>query len=120
MTNISSQTYNIENQESTKNILSKTILKLKHNQTSSQDSTVNCMSKVKSANTENNLNKVMSEVTVKAQTIDDQIEKLRNLIGENHGSCNPSDNQFKRTEKLQHKLRYLEFFQSYSVDSCPA
>ena len=64
--------------------------------------------------------KVMSEVSDKqAITIDDQIEKLRALIDDHSGSYNPSDNQWKRTEKLQHKLRYLEFFRSYEVDNCP-
>ena len=76
----------------------------------------------KSVNTEKKAAKVMSEVpapAVKSQTIDDQIEKLRAVIDEKSGSYNPSDNQWKRTEKLQHKLRYLEFFKSYEIDNCP-
>ena len=77
------------------------------------------MNIVKSVNEEKSVAKIMSEETVKAQTIDDQIEKLRAFIEGNFGPYNPSDNQFKKTEKLQHKLRYLEFFKSYAVDNCP-
>ena len=77
------------------------------------------MNRFKSVNTEKSIVKDMSEETVKAQTIDDQIEKLRAFIEGNFGPYNPSDNQFKKTEKLQHKLRYLEFFKSYAVDNCP-
>ena len=74
----------------------------------------------KFVSTEKKVAKVMSEVpVVKSQTIDDQIEKLRAVIDEKSGSYNPSDNQWKRTEKLQHKLRYLEFFKSYEIDDCP-
>jgi len=78
------------------------------------------MNIVKPVNTKEKVAKVMSEESAKqAQTIDDQIEKLRAIIDDNSGSYNPSDNQWKRTEKLQHKLRYLEFFKSYEVDNCP-
>ena len=77
---------------------------------------------IKPKNTEKSIAKVMSGEAVKALTIDDQIEKLRTLI-EDHSSVplpvKENDNQWKRTEKLQHKLRYLEFFQSYAVDACP-
>ena len=77
------------------------------------------MNIVKPVNSVKSGAKVMSEETVKTQTIDDQIEKLRAFIDGNSGPYNPSDNQFKKTEKLQHKLRYLEFFKSYAVDDCP-
>ena len=119
---ISSKDSNIAKQESTADTLSNIIFKLKQSQTQSQDSTLNFMNINKSVNTEKKAAKVMSEVpapAVKSQTIDDQIEKLRAVIDEKSGSYNPSDNQWKRTEKLQHKLRYLEFFKSYEIDSCP-
>merc|ERR1712004_896649 len=96
------------------------ILKLKQSQSQSQNSPPNFMNIVKPVNTKEKVAKVMSEESAKqAQTIDDQIEKLRAIIDDNSGSYNPSDNQWKRTEKLQHKLRYLEFFKSYEVDNCP-
>ena len=117
---ISSKDSNIAKQESTADTLSNIIFKLKQSQTQSQDSTLNFMNINKFVSTEKKVAKVMSEVpAVKSQTIDDQIEKLRAVIDEKSGSYNPSDNQWKRTEKLQHKLRYLEFFKSYEIDDCP-
>ena len=117
---ISSKDSNIAKQESTADTLSNIIFKLKQSQTQSQDSTLNFMNINKFVSTEKKVARVMSEVpAVKSQTIDDQIEKLRATIDEKSGSYNPSDNQWKRTEKLQHKLRYLEFFKSYEIDDCP-
>merc|ERR1711860_118542 len=114
----SSQNCKIEKQESTAD--TNIIFKLKQSQSQSQNSPPNFMNIVKPVNTKEKVAKVMSEESAKqAQTIDDQIEKLRTIIDDNSGSYNPSDNQWKRTEKLQHKLRYLEFFKSYEVDNCP-
>ena len=114
----SSQNWKIEKQESTAD--TNNIFKLKQSQSQSQNSPPNFMNIVKPVNTKEKVAKVMSEESAKqAQTIDDQIEKLRAIIDDNSGSYNPSDNQWKRTEKLQHKLRYLEFFKSYEVDNCP-
>jgi len=58
----------------------------------------------------------LSEETQGLSNLDEKIEKLKKLIEENHGST--SYKQIEKTEKLQQKLRYLEFFKSYPLSSC--
>ena len=49
-------------------------------------------------------------------TLDEKIEKLRQLIAEaNSGNSKIKHNQVEKIEKLQQKLRYLEYFKDYSV-----
>ena len=49
-----------------------------------------------------------------------KIEKLKTMIAEGDKTgYNDSDNQWKRDEKLQQKLRYLKFFEAYSVGKSP-
>ena len=50
----------------------------------------------------------------------DKIEKLKLLISENNKSGQTlSENQYNKKEKLQQKLRYLQFYDSYQVRACP-
>jgi len=58
----------------------------------------------------------LSEETQVLSNLDEKIEKLKKLIEENRGST--SYKQTVKTEKLQQKLRYLEFFKSYPLSSC--
>ena len=67
---------------------------------------------------------VMSEeITDSAvgKTLEDKILKLKELIEDcsNSSKQNKSDNQYDKCEKLQHKLRYLEYYQSYDLGDCP-
>ena len=67
---------------------------------------------------------VMSEeITDSAvgKTLEDKILKLKELIEDcsNSSKQNKSDNQYDKCEKLQHKLRYLEYYQSYDLGACP-
>ena len=49
-------------------------------------------------------------------TLDEKIDKLRQLIAEaNSGNSKIKHNQAEKIEKLQQKLRYLEYFKDYSV-----
>ena len=52
--------------------------------------------------------------------MEDKIEKLKLMISEdNKSGQNLSENQYNRKEKLQQKLRYLQFYASYPVRTCP-
>ena len=55
------------------------------------------------------------------KTLEDKILKLKELIEDcsNSSKQNKSDNQLDKCEKLQHKLRYLEYYQSYDLGACP-
>ena len=50
-------------------------------------------------------------------SLQDKIEKLMELINE----CATSQNrqQLDKCEKLQQKLRYLQYYQSYDLGPCP-
>ena len=53
----------------------------------------------------------MQETPEQTTPMQDKIEKLKSLITEGDKSGhNTSDNQYNRDEKLQQKLRYLQFF----------
>lgn len=58
----------------------------------------------------------MEETTEQVTPMQEKIEKLKSMLtdGDKTG-YNDSDNQWKRDEKLQHKLRYLQFYEAYSV-----
>jgi len=62
-------------------------------------------------------NPKMSEVTVaNPSPLQEKISKLKSLLSEeNLPGHNKSDNQWRREEKLQQKLRYLQFYEDYSV-----
>ena len=51
------------------------------------------------------------------KTLEEKILKLKELIDDCSNSSN--QNQLDKCEKLQQKLRYLEFYQSYDLGACP-
>ena len=51
------------------------------------------------------------------KTLEEKILKLKELIEDYSTSSN--QNQLDKCEKLQQKLRYLEFYQSYDLGACP-
>ena len=51
------------------------------------------------------------------KTLEEKILKLKELIDDCANSSN--QNQFDKCEKLQQKLRYLEYYQSYDLGACP-
>merc|ERR1719320_1399562 len=63
------------------------------------------------------VNPKMSELTVpNPSPLQEKISKLKSLLSEeNLPGHNKSDNQWRREEKLQQKLRYLQFYEDYSV-----
>ena len=62
----------------------------------------------------------MQQTPESTTPMQDKIEKLKLLITENNKpGQNLSDNQYNRKEKLQQKLRYLQFYDSYQVGTCP-
>ena len=52
-----------------------------------------------------------------AKTLEEKILKLKELIVDSSNSSN--QNQLEKREKLQQKLRYLEYYQSYDLGACP-
>ena len=55
-----------------------------------------------------------------SQTLKEKIEKLKIQLSEDDQTgFNDSDNQWKRKDKLMHKLRYLEFYDSFPLGECP-
>jgi hypothetical protein len=63
---------------------------------------------------------IMEDTLELATPMQEKIEKLKTMIleGDKTG-YNDSDNQWKRDEKLQQKLRYLQFYEAYSVGKSP-
>merc|ERR1719320_2312091 len=63
------------------------------------------------------VNPKMSELTVpNPSPLQEKISKLKSLLSEeNFPGHNKSDNQWRREAKLQQKLRYLQFYEDYSV-----
>ena len=59
----------------------------------------------------------MSEQVNSNLALEEKIEKLKELIEEYAGSSNR--NQIEKSEKLRQKLRYLEYYQSYDLGTCP-
>jgi len=59
----------------------------------------------------------MSEVTVSTNSpLREKISKLKSLLSEEDlPGHNNSDNQWRREAKLRQKLRYLQFYEDYSV-----
>ena len=51
------------------------------------------------------------------KTLEEKILKLKELISESSNSFN--QNHLDKCEKLQQKLRYLEYYQSYDLGACP-
>ena len=51
------------------------------------------------------------------KTLEEKILKLKELIEDCFNSSN--QNQLDKCEKLQQKLRYLEYYQSYDLGACP-
>ena len=51
------------------------------------------------------------------KTLEEKILKLKELIVDSSNSSN--QNQLEKREKLQQKLRYLEYYQSYDLGACP-
>ena len=51
------------------------------------------------------------------KSLEDKILKLKELLVE----CSTSTNQiqYDKREKLQQKLRYLEYYQSFDLGACP-
>ena len=62
----------------------------------------------------------MEDTLELATPMQEKIEKLKTKITEGDKTgYNDSDNQWKRDEKLQQKLRYLQFYEAYSVGISP-
>lgn len=62
----------------------------------------------------------MEDTLELATPMQEKIEKLKTMITEGDKTgYNDSDNQWKRDEKLQQKLRYLQFYEAFSVGKSP-
>ena len=74
------------------------------------------LQKNKQENTEIDMAETSVDNTFTVVTLDEKIEKLRKLIEEST-SCDTKIkyNQAEKAQKLQQKLRYLEYFKDYSV-----
>ena len=59
----------------------------------------------------------MSEQVNNNLALEQKIEKLKEMIEEYTSSTNR--NQLEKSEKLRQKLRYLEYYQSYDLGTCP-
>ena len=78
------------------------------------------MNKKPTPTSNSNLVVVMSEAindSAAGKTLEEKILKLKELIGDWSSSSN--QNQLDKCEKLQQKLRYLEYYQSYDLGACP-
>ena len=76
--------------------------------------------KITSSSSPSTSNTVMSEEinnNVTGKSLQEKIEKLRDLIQE----CSSSNTrkQQDKCDKLRQKLRYLEYYQSYDLGACP-
>ena len=79
----------------------------------------NFMKQNKSSSSNSNSVVMPEEITDSpvAKTLEEKILKLKELIVDSSNSSN--QNQLEKREKLQQKLRYLEYYQSYDLGACP-